>query len=251
MEGAAATDSLQALTHCIRHPEAPPPADMEPRRLAVYRRLFFNNIEGFLSHAFPRLRAMHEDEDWLRLARGFLADHVCLTPYFRYIGREFLVYLESEACAIEAPPWMMELAHYEWIRHDIRTAADIPAELEADVDRDGDLADGRPALSPLMCSLRYTYPVHEITPDNRPERAPEQPTWLLVHRDRAHQVRVCAGNELTARLLQLLDGRRGGREALEQVAAEMQAPDAQSIIDGGLEVMRGLRDSELILGARP
>ncbi len=40
----------------IRNPEQnPAPAGIEDRRMGIYRELFYNNVEGFLSNGFPVL----------------------------------------------------------------------------------------------------------------------------------------------------------------------------------------------------
>jgi len=45
------------FTAHIRDPEKnPAPDTIEDRRMAVYRDLFYNNVEGFLSRSFPVLR---------------------------------------------------------------------------------------------------------------------------------------------------------------------------------------------------
>jgi len=60
----------------IRDPEAYPcPSDVEDRRMAIYRELFYNNIEGFLADNFPVLRQVLEDRHWHAIARDFLARH--------------------------------------------------------------------------------------------------------------------------------------------------------------------------------
>ena len=51
----------------IRDPEhKPAPDDIEDRRMGIYRELFYNNVEGFLSNSFPVLRKLMDDD---RLAR--------------------------------------------------------------------------------------------------------------------------------------------------------------------------------------
>ena len=44
----------------IRDPEnKPAPENIEDRRMGIYRDLFFNNIEGFLSGTFPVLKRLY------------------------------------------------------------------------------------------------------------------------------------------------------------------------------------------------
>ena len=42
----------------IRNPELAAPENIEDRRMAIYRRLIFNNIQSFCSNAFPVLKSL-------------------------------------------------------------------------------------------------------------------------------------------------------------------------------------------------
>src|SRR5688500_11566794 len=104
-----------ALAAYIRDPEhIAPPEGSEPRRLKVYRELFFNNVESLLAGNFPVIRRSYGPERWRTLVRAFYRDHGCRTTLSTEIAREFLRWLESGAVA-DAQPWLCELAHYEWI----------------------------------------------------------------------------------------------------------------------------------------
>ena len=71
----------------IRDPgQNPPPPGIEDRRLQIYRELFYNNVEGFLSSGFPVLRSLMTNEDWHAMARDFFSRHRCHTPYFLQIS---------------------------------------------------------------------------------------------------------------------------------------------------------------------
>ena len=60
----------------IRDPGSHPvPADVDDRHMAVYRELFYNNVEGFLSTTFPVLRKLHDDTAWQALVRDYFAHH--------------------------------------------------------------------------------------------------------------------------------------------------------------------------------
>ena len=68
----------------------PAPDDVEDRRMAIYRELFYNNVEGFLSNSFPVLRKLHDDDRWHAMVRDFFSQHLAQTPLFLEIPREFL-----------------------------------------------------------------------------------------------------------------------------------------------------------------
>ncbi|MEA3412257.1 MAG: putative DNA-binding domain-containing protein [Pseudomonadota bacterium] len=234
----------------IRDPQANPgPGDVEDRRMAIYRELFYNNVEGFLSSGFPVLRSLCDDSDWHRMAKDFFANHKSHTPYFLEISQEFLRYLKEERKPQpEDPPFIEELAHYEWVELGLSVAED-EADLDA-IDPNGDLLDGRPVLSPVACLLSYTFPVHRISTEFRPEAPGEQPTYLLVYRDRKDEVGFMELNPVTARLIELMGDEESGtgREMLETITTEMQHPNPEVVVRGGAQTMEELRGLGVLLG---
>ena len=88
--------------------------------MAIYSELFFNNIEGFIASAFPVLKSLYDEDDWLVLVRKFFIEHNCKTPYFLEISQEFIEYLSHQYQMTKKDPiFMLELAHYEWVELDI------------------------------------------------------------------------------------------------------------------------------------
>lgn len=234
----------------IRQPDVESgPAGIDDRRLKIYRELFYNNIEGFISSGFPILRSIIPDQPWHAMVRDFIVRHRCHSPYFLEISQEFLLYLQQTYSPREAdPPFLLELAHYEWVE----LALDVSEE---DVDaipchRQGDLLAGIPVVSPLAWSLAYQYPVHRIGPDFQPAEAGAQATFLVVYRNRQHVVGFMQANAVTARLLELLQDSvvRSGTETLKQIATEMQHPQPEQIVGFGLELLQQLRSLDIILG---
>ena len=83
--------------------------------MAIYRKLFFNNLYNLLGTFFPVLRKIHSDDQWRRFVRGFMQHHQAQTPYFLQLPEEFLAYLEKEFESTEDDfPFLLELAHYEY-----------------------------------------------------------------------------------------------------------------------------------------
>ncbi len=235
----------------IRDPQANPrPADVEDRRMAIYRELFYNNVEGFLANGFPVLREILDDTAWHAMARDFLARHRCHSPLFLEIPREFLAYLEEERGEQpDDPPFLHELAHYEWVE----LALSVADEGEAPAcEPDADLLVTRPLLSPLAWPLSYRFDVHHIGPDYQPAEPPAQPTYLLVYRDADDEVGFLELNPVSARLFALLqeDGDENGRDVLARIAAELDHPDPQVVIDGGLDILEAWRRRGIVAGGR-
>lgn len=248
-----------ALAAHIRDPErVPPPPGIEERRLKVYRDLFFNNVSGMLAGNFPVIHRIYGEDRWRALMRDFYRDHDSRTPLFTELAREFLRYLESlEPLAAHGhPPWLRELAHYEWIE----LALQVSEARDEDVPHDPDgapgsspgqaLLSGRPALSPLAWPLAYAWPVHRIGPDFQPETPPDAPTLLLVHREAGGRIRFHELNPLTYRLLQRLDEAPAlsGRAQLQALAAEAARTDVDDFIREGLAMLSNWRAAGIVLG---
>ena len=240
-----------ALTGYLRDPEqSAAPGGIEERRLKIYRELFYNNIESALSNAFPVLRQLTEARRWHAMVRDFFARHHSSDPIFSGLPEEFLSYLEDERGAVpDDPPFLQELAHYEWVELALSIADDTLTPLLADPN--GDLLEGAPLISPVAWALSYDYPVHRISPDFLPTQPPAQPTYLVVYRTRQDEVKFTEINAVTARLMALIEAapEATGRAHLTQVAAELGA-DPQVIVAEGHSLMLGLRARDVLLGTR-
>ncbi len=236
----------------IRQPDQnPKPADVDERRMQLYRELFYNNIEGFLAGNFPVFKQLCDEGYWHDLVRGFFAGHRCRTPYFLEIGQEFLAWVNEERAADPRDPaFMAELLHYEWVELALDSAElELP---DTGVDPDGDLLAGHPVQSPLAWSLAYQFPVHRIRPEFQPEQPADAATYLIAYRNREDAVRFMEINPLTARLLYLLDEdeQLSGEQALRQIATEMQHPQPELVLRGGLQTLEQLRAAGVMLGTR-
>lgn len=228
----------------------PAPADVEDRRMAIYRRLFFNNISSLLAGNFPVLRSLCDDEKWRLLVRDFYAEHRCRTPLFPEVAKEFLQYLQNRTPRSADAPFMLELAHYEWV--ELALALDERDLSDVVADPAGNLLEDPPVLSPLAWALSYRYPVHLIQPRFQPTEPPVEATHLLVYRDRSDSVKFMRLNEVTRLLLQQLQESPllSGRQQLRRVADSIRHPDPERVISAGAEVLEDLRTRDVLLGTR-
>lgn len=239
-----------AFTRHMRDPDTEPaPADIEERRVAIYRDLLYRNVESFLANSFPVVRKVTPDDRWHAMVRDYFKRHQARTPLFPKMPQEFLSYLEQERDAPDDPPWLLDLAHYEWSE----TALGIdPREIDMEgIDADGDLLAGIPVLNTLIMPVASAWPVHRISPDYQPETPPEQPTYLVVYRDLDDKVGFVELNAVTARLIDLVQTQPATGEALlQQIAAELSHPDPDVVMRGGLEALQALRAQSVVLGVR-
>ena len=236
-----------ALAAHIRDPEhAAPPPGLEDRRLQVYRELFYGSLEGLLAGNFPVIRKLLDGERWHALVRDFYRDHRCATPLFPELPREFLQYLQARDAGAGDPPWLLELAHYEWVE----LALDLSDAEAAPHDPSGDLLQGRPLLSPLAWPLAYAWPVHRISREHQPTEPPPQPTFLLVQRDARHRVHFSELTALSFRLLQRLADEPAltGREQLVALAAEAGAGDTTAFLAQGRAMLEQFHAAGIVPG---
>jgi hypothetical protein len=237
----------QEFSAYLRNPEKhPAPIDVKPERMAMYRELFFNNIDNFLSVNFPVLRKLLSDAQWRELAEDFYARHTCNTPYFSEIAEEFLDYLQSERDNPNDLPFMLELAHYEWAEMALSIAKeDAPASPPFT----GDWSAATLQLSPLAWPLAYRFPVHRIAPDYLPQEPPEQPTFLVVYRDPKDEVCFLEITPVTYQLLALIQEQPGRTAAayLKAVAEQLQHPQPEVIYEGGLKIVQDLAAKHIIV----
>jgi len=217
-------DQQRAFAAHLRDPEhVPPPPGIEPRRLAIYRDLFFNNLADLLGGAFPVARRILGDERWKRLVRAFYAGHHAQTPYFLELPQEFLEWLQSgrERTADE-PPFLDELAHYEWVELALAVSE---VELPVAAPAPPSPLHAPLAVSPLAWPLAYRWPVHRLAPEFQLAEPPAAPTFVVVYRDRADAVQFLEIGAETARLLAALE-RAPGTTAGEALGGTDAAAEA-------------------------
>ena len=246
-------DIQYQFTRHIRDPaNAPAPGDIEERRMAIYRDLLYRNVESFLANSFPVLRKVIRDDDWHSLMRKYFKNHQSRTPLFPKMPQEFLQYLQdNEETAENLYPFLLELAHYEWV--ELALSIDSREIRQDGLDTGGNLLSGVPVLNELSWSLAYNYPVHRIGPDYLPGEKPAQPTCLLVYRDGQDSVRFIELNPLAARLVDCLkenEENKSGREILMEIAGEIAHPDPEIVVNGGCAILEDMREKEVVLGIR-
>jgi hypothetical protein len=237
----------------LRDPDnVPAPTDIEPRRMAIYRDLFFNNVRKLLAGTFPVLCDLLGEERWALLIRDFYRDHKSRSPLFPDLPREFLHYLAEERLPENSsdehpdPPFMYELAHYEWVEAGLMLAQDQTPEAVID----GDLLDGLPVVSTVAWLLAYDWPVNKIGSSWQPTEPAEQPLYYLVYRNADEEIIFVTLNAVSARLFEILnqDKPATGREALTQLATELQHPDADKVVTSGTAILEEWRSRGIIAG---
>ena len=245
-------DTQFAFAAHIREPNKnEAPSDIEDRRMKIYRELFYNNVEGFMSNTYPVLCEVLGEERWHTLIRNYFENHKAHTPLFPEMPREFLVFLEEEyELSTDDFPFMIELAHYEWVELALSVS-----ELENNIEKLTDAPDflnNVPVLSKLAWPLTYNYPVHQISTEFLPSEEQNQQTHIVASRQlNEEHVDFTEINPVIARLLQLIAENPDaltGSQLLTQIANEIGNPDINSIINFGVQTLNELHEKEIIIG---
>ncbi len=240
-----ATATLADFQRCfgrhLRDGRAALPSGIDRQRAAVYRELLGNNVRSFVDACFPVARACLGERRWSALCRGFFREWPGRSPWFRDIPREFVEYL-TQACRRPLPPWLAELAGYEWAELAVETHAAPLATRTPPCD----VLESRLGLDPTMRRLACAWPVHRIGPDWRPRKP--QATGLLVYRGIAGRAAFAEAGPATFALLDLLDtASQTGRSALQHLAERLGRPADPALLASGADTLRALADLGIVI----
>ena len=296
----------------LRDPERhAAPEGIEARRMAIYRRLFINNIEDLLGRGYPVLCRLYGPERWSRLVRDFYREHGCHTPYFPRLGEEFLDYVSRERGQRHGDfPFLAELAHYERVEVVVAQQADDSTATtqglmdsdaidsgatvnnstfgvqsgESDSDpakhkvgsrisaseraesnssskghvgqpaannRADDPMIGIPVFSVAALLLAYEYAVHRIGPEFIPEAPGENPTYLVVFRDRNLGTKFIELNPLSARILWYVQNDPApGAELVRRVAVDFRLTLGSELLRSAEDLLRHWLQLGVLAGIR-
>ncbi len=252
--GENSTEPFQEVQHAfmrhMRDPESnPAPQGIEDRRMDIYRGLIYRNIQNFIANSFPVLRTIIADPHWHDMVRDYICCHQARTPLFPRMPIEFLHYLEHERqTQPHDPPFMLELARYEW--GEVAVSLD-PREVDlCGVDVEGDVLERIPVLNPIVLPQTYHYPVHRISVEYQPDHPPETPTHILLYRRPDDVVKFLELSAASAHLFECLRGntQKTGRQIVEMIAGELVHPDPEVVVQGGVDMLREMHARDLILG---
>lgn len=227
-------DHLLRLTAAIRDP-GQRIDDIEPRRLQVYQRLFFNNTNNFISSAFPVFKRLMPEDWWLNEVRGFMKHYRCQSPRFYAIAEQFIEYCRSDLrpeTPID-PPFMHELLHYEWVELYLELAEDdFPEGFAPSIDQPV-------RVSPLVVLQGYRYPVHTIGPENQPQQPTEAHHWLLIYRNQQDKIHFEHLSPFSAQLFYQLQtsAELPVKELLIAIAAQNHLQADNHFINQGLALL--------------
>lgn len=213
--------------------------------MAVYKRLFYDNIDSFCAKSFKSFRAVVDEEYWNSLVRNFIKSHRCETPYFREIPNEFLQFLIDREDIDERYPYIVELCHFDLVRIELYFAPES-------IGRRGRLLnlDSRLRRSPLVRLLSYQWPVHQIDENYSVSKSPTDATWLIAYRDHQNKVEFLVSNPRTFRMLEMLEKPRTGQDLIDELAQELHT-SATSLSEQAFKTLKTFVRSGVVVISDP
>ncbi len=239
------------LTRHLRDPaQYPCPATLPALRVAVYRRAVIHNIERFMADNFPRIKEVFDPAEWALMIRDYVIRHRATTATFATLPQEFLDYLSDTRQTSTDPPFLYELAHFDWLENCIATD-ERRVDLTC-IDPHGDLLNDEIAINPVHRVETYRFPILEIGPSYQPGSPPATPTHIVAFRDVAHQYCVLKLNALALRLFNAVNTQSHltAYSILQNIATEVTQLNLDTVIAGGLEILNRMRQRGLVLGTR-
>lgn len=234
----------ERFTRYLRNPtDVAIPEGLDPRRMRVYQELVYENILSLLSGFFPVMDSLFSENEWRELIAEFIRDFKAETPYFPKLGEEFIFFLSARKAQDSELPFLLELAHYEWMELELyiseaeRSMAMPVAQLEG----------ASLQLSSVAVPLAYHYPVHRISEHFKPLAAPEEATYLLIFRDDEEKVRFYELQLLSYQLLMQIQQSPGGTaEEYLQALCPDSHPAPNNFIQQGMALISDFNDLGLL-----
>jgi hypothetical protein len=220
-------------------------------RLAVYRRLVRNNLEGVTHRLLARTRARlnelssgHFDAEFAR----FLETAGARTHYLRDVPAEFLAWAEPRWSKDErVPRWVIDLARHELTAFVVATAPRLP-EPPSLVDLE--LAKGIAFVSTARLDA-HAYAVHQLPPAEDARALPEErAVALLAYRDAEHAVKWLEVPPLAHAVLARLMAGETLQAAIRNGCAQVGIPMDDGALASIAALLADLGERGVLLGAR-
>ncbi len=197
--------------HYIRSPLAQnKPAELNTRRLNVYRDLVFNNIESLLAGTLPVTKSILSKADpdrdanpWTELVRDFISSGHSKTPLFTQLARAFLNFTQGHRF-VENVPFLPELVEYELLEPEL-----LYTDSATHADSSIAFEQARLAISPTACLRQYRFPVHQLSPSFLLLEPPENSTHLLLSRNASFAIQFHILAPVAFQLLKLISENPG------------------------------------------
>ncbi|WP_133139716.1 DUF2063 domain-containing protein [Legionella genomosp. 1] len=226
------------FTSSLRHSEE----SADTSRINLYQNLVFSSFNDLIKPCFPVLKSIISASLWEELIRDFIRNHPVSTPLFYQIPGEFVRFLQESANLSKHPPFLADLAHYEWMELVIELAMDeseqVPATAVAPL-------TGVFRFSTTAAMHHYHYPVEQISENYLPQQ-PED-SFLIIWRDANDKVGFM---KITAFVYHLLNYMTENKTSACSTLDLENHPQREELASLCEKLLNELRDKNILLPAR-
>lgn len=226
--------------HIRNHADNKKPARVNDKRMAVYREIVFNNFYSSVSACFPVLLSILGKRRFKQLVKACFFQQNFTSPFFRELPKALVDFLQNlNLTQQNLPAFTAQLAHYEWAELFVSTLKTEDFSESIQIQFPHDVIENAIKLNPAHMLVNYDFPVHVLSKKHQPT-APT-PTFLLLIRNADFELKFIHLNPLTFELLQIIEAKNcTGRQALLQIAATMQHPQPETIVEFGRQILEDL-----------
>jgi hypothetical protein len=213
-------------------------ATLNPKRLALYRRLIRHNVIGVIETMLPNTQARARPL-FDATVDAFLDEVGPRTAHLRDVPSEFLAYAAPRwQSDPDAPPWLADHATLELLEFTIGVAPrPLPPPPLAEV-----TAERALVFAETKALVRLNWAVNAMEGD-----APEhRPVAILVYRDASHAARFLELTSLAASILERLFAGEPLGVAMTNACAAID----QDVLAGTARLLADLGERGVLLGAR-
>jgi len=207
------------FANCIRSPElSEARVGVSASRLAVYRKLFFNNISSGLGHAFPVISGILPGDIWQQMLQSFWQEHQATEPQYSRLAGEFVSWFKAGGHVIEPYPWLGDMLVWELAELEAMLAPDdSPSAWVTDVITLGMV----PVVTHSLQVYAFDYPVNKIGANWLPQD--KQATCLACFRTPELAIDFLKLTPASAVLLEMLRTQSGltGEDLVCDLAARL------------------------------
>ncbi|RAP35337.1 hypothetical protein B1207_13275 [Legionella quinlivanii] len=226
------------FTRSLRHSEKL----ADTSRINLYQNLVFSTFNDLIKPCFPVLKSILSASLWEELIRDFIRNHPVSTPLFYQIPGEFVRFLQESASLSKHPPFLADLAHYEWMELVIELAVDEPERMPATAVPS---LNSVFRLSTTAAMHHYHYPVEQISENYLPLQ-PED-SFLIIWRDASDKVEFMKISAFVYHLLNHMTENKASACSTLNLENHPQREELASLCE---KLLNELVDKNILLPAR-
>lgn len=222
-------------------------ADLDPRRLLLYRKLVRRGLADSIRRQIPRVAA-RLGPAWDATIERFFNEELPRSHYLRDVAFELVDFAAPIWAADPSlPAYTIDLARHELLAFEVSCEPRYAEPTGAPLDLD------RPVrFDPAARLRRYEHAIHRLSAElDARDLPPREPTSLLAYRDADHDVRYLELTPLAAGVVERLLQGHALRAAVTSACANLAIPMDDHVLASIAALLADLADRGVLLGGDP